>query len=149
MIDINRLKDKAIILGWIVVILSLISLLWALTSSVQKHHLLKAANSVLIEREDTRRLVDYTGPHHHGKTGLLGYWYSMMNSSDNIYVFSVFHDGILIPMGAIISGDGKVSEVIPLSAHAVQVKDSLPESIIRIYTLRIENAYRAMMEGKK
>jgi hypothetical protein len=43
-------------------------------------------------------------------------------------------------MGAIVSPDSEVRELIPLSAHASQVFESIPQSILQIYISRIEEA---------
>jgi hypothetical protein len=144
----GKLRDKAILYGWVTLILFLMSLLWIITQGTQKHNLLRAVNSVFVASDDARRIGDYSGPHI-GKAGLLGYWYSMYNSTDKMFVFTVFQDGILIPLGAVVSSNGSVSEVIPLSAHAVQVMESLPSGILRIYTRRIETAFLASMEGSR
>jgi hypothetical protein len=146
--NINSLRDKALTAGWVVVILFLICLLWILTQPVQKHHLLRAVNNVFIANNDSRRVIDHTGLHH-GKAGLLGYWYSMTNSSEQMFVFAVFQDGILVPLGAVISPGGNVSEIIPLSAHAETVIDKMPASIIQIYITRIEKVAQANTGGRK
>ena len=71
----------------------------------------------------------------------------MYNSTDKMFVFAVFKDGILVPIGAIISDNGKVNELIPLSAHAVQIMDDLPQSILQIYITRIETSAAVNIEG--
>jgi len=133
------LRDKAVLLGWVAGILLLISLLWILTTPLQTHYLLRTVNSVFVNRGDSRRVIAHLNIRP-AKANLLGYWFSMMGSTDKMFVFTVFQDGILIPLGAIVRQDGKVSEVYPLSAHAVQIFDKLPESILHIYIRRIENS---------
>jgi len=133
------MKDKALLFGWVTGLLLFISLLWIFTQGLQTHYLLRAVNNVLINKEDSRRLVERVHVKT-GKSGPLGYWYSLNNSTDKMFVFSVFQDGILIPLGAIVSANGKVNDVIPLSAHAVQVFDSLPKSILQIYINKIEGS---------
>jgi len=141
-------KDKTIFLGWITGLLALIALLWILTQPLQTYYLLRTVNNVFIASSDSRRLTAYAGQKE--KAGLLGYWYSMYNYDGKMFVFAVFRDGILIPLGAIVSANGKVEEIIPLSAHAVQTFDSLSESILKIYVTRIEAAARTNLtvEGK-
>jgi len=137
----SYLKDKAILIGWITGLLLLISILWVLTAQFQANNLLRTVNSVLISNEDPRRLSEYN----HQKTAkadVLGYWYSLNNSNDKMFVFGVFQDGITIPLGAVVSPDGIVKEVMPLSAHAVQVFDNLPKSILQMYIKRIEGDSR-------
>ena len=133
------IKDKSIFLGWIIGLLFLIALIWNLTQNALAHNLLRTVNNNFITAGDSRRLIDQarqTG----GKAGLLGYWYNMYNSTDKMFVFAVFQDGILVPLGAIVSANGKVNEIIPLSAHAVQTFNNISQSILRLYVTRIEAA---------
>jgi len=132
------MKDKAILLGWITGLLLLISVLWISIQSVHAFYILRAVNNVFINNDDSRRVSKFL----HAKAGkaeALGYWYSM-NSTDKMFVFTVFLDGILIPLGAIVSPNCTVTEILPLSAHAIQIFDKLPKSILRVYTGRIEEA---------
>jgi len=134
--NINDLKDRAVLLGWAAGLILLISLIIIFTVPVQTYYLLRNINNVFISNNDTRRLGAYI-QQKPGKTDPFGYWFSMINSEDRMFVFSVFKDGILIPLGAVVSANGAVEEVIPLSAHAVQAFQSLPESLIQMYVRRI------------
>jgi len=133
-----KIKDKAILFGWISGLLLFISLLWILTQPLQAHYLMRSVNSVLASGNDSRRLSSYI--HQSNDTGLFGYWYSMNNTTDMMFVFAVFKDGILIPLGATVTAGFSVLEVVPLSAHALQSFDSLPNSVLQIYINRIESA---------
>jgi len=132
------MKDKAILLGWIMGLLLLTSVLWISIQSVHAFNVLRAVNSVFMNNDDSRRVSKFLHVKA-GKAEALGYWYSM-NSTDKMFVFTVLKDGILVPLGAIVSPDGSVSEILPLSAHAVQIFDRLPKSILQMYTGRIEEA---------
>jgi len=136
----GALKEKAILLGWITGVLLLISLLWILTSPLQSRYLLRTINTVLISNNDSRR-VQSNFKIKPDKADLLGYWFLMYNSTDKMFVFTVFQDGILIPLGAVISDNGDINDVIPLSAHAAQIFNKLPDSVLKIYTQRIQAAY--------
>jgi len=137
--QIQGLKDKAILIGWIAGLLLLISVIWILTQPVQAGYLLRTVNNVLINNNDSRRLSSFI--HKKSvKADLLGYWYSIYNSTDQLFVFTVFQDGILIPLGAVVSANGTVQEIIPLSAHAVQVSNALPDSVMKMYISRIEDS---------
>ena len=140
------MKDKAVLFAWIAGILLLISVLWIISQSAQTHYLLRAVNNVFINNNDSRRLSVYMQQKPQ-KTGLFGHWYLMNNSDYKMFVFAIFNNGILIPLGAIISADGAVQEVLPLSAHAVQVFDILPASILQIYISRIEEAALQFLQG--
>jgi len=133
----SEFKDKAVLFGWVAGLLLLISLLVILTVPVQANYLLRNVNSVFMNNNDSRRLTAYI-QQKPGKADPFGYWFSMLNSDNRMFVFSVFKDGILIPLGAVVSTNGTVEELIPLSAHAVQAFEALPESIIQMYVKRIE-----------
>lgn len=145
--DIKDLQDKAVLLGWIIIVLFIMTLLWVLTAPAQKHYLFRTVNNVFVSLEDPRRVMP-TEKQFPSRNGLLGYWFEMYNSSDYMFVFAAFKDGILIPIGAIVSENGHVEELIPLSSHAVQVFDNLPESVLQIYITRIERAFNES-EGRR
>jgi hypothetical protein len=132
-------KDKLILLSWVAGLLLFISMIWIFTKPLQTYYLMKSVNNVLVSSDDSRRLSAYLPKKPH-KAEPLGYWFSMHNSPDEMFVFTVFHNGISIPLGAIISANAEVREIIPLSAHAVQVFDGIPQSILQLYISRIEEA---------
>jgi len=133
------MKDKLILLGWIVGLLLLVCVLWILVQPALTFHLLRNVNNVLIINNDPRRISAYlqTKP---GKAEIFGYWYTVYNSTNKFFVFTTFQDGILVPLGAEVSADGAVSEILPLSAHAAQIFDSMPKSVLQMYIDRIKNA---------
>jgi len=133
----NDFKDRAVLFGWVAGLLLLISLLVILTVPVQGYYILRNVNSMFINNNDTRRLYAYI-QQKSGKADPFGYWFSMTNSENRMFVFSIFKDGILIPLGAVVTTEGSVEEIIPLSAHAVQAFAALPESVIQMYVRRIE-----------
>jgi len=135
------MKDRLILLGWITGLLLLICVLWTSTQYFQAFNLLRAVNNVLINNNDSRRLSEYIKTKT-GKAEILGYWYKMYNSTNKMFVFTVFQDGILIPLGAVVSSNAVVDEILPLSAHAAQVFDKMPKSILQMYSGRIEDAAR-------
>jgi len=133
------MKDKAIMFGWILGLLLIISVLWIVSQPMQARHLLRTVNNILLNNNDTRRVSAYVQPKS-GKANIFGYWYTISASQDKMFVFTAFQDGILIPLGAFVSQECIVKEIIPLSAHAVQVFDAFPKSILDIYSARIEEA---------
>ena len=135
--DIHEIKDKAILSGWIIGILILVSLIWIFSQSIQSLYLMRTVNNVLININDSRRVSDFI-PQRNEKAGLFGYMFSIYNSEKKMYVFTVFQDGILVPIGAVISTDGIVEEIIPLSSHAQQIYSSLPKNMLQMYINKIE-----------
>jgi len=146
-IEIGDLKDKAILCGWVAGLLIIIASLWIFTQPLQANTLLRTVNNVFISAGDSRRILRYEGGSMENSS-LLGYWYSMYNSTDKLFVFTVFQDGIMVPLGAIVSANGTVEEILPLSAHAAQTFDNMPFSILRMYITRIEAAALVNMEGR-
>ena len=146
MIQMKGFKDKAILFGWIAGLLIIISMIWIFSQPLQTHNILRTVNSIFMNNNDSRRLSSHI-PVKTDKADMLGYWYSMYNSPEMMFVFTIFQDGILIPLGAVVSDDGSVNEIIPLSAHAVQVFSDLPQSILQMYIKRIEAASLTHKKG--
>ena len=138
-------KDKLVLFCWITGLLLIISVFLIITQSVQAKHLMRTINSVFISNDDPRRVVSSI-TQKTGKADLMGYWYNFYNSQDKLFVFTVFQDGILVPLGAVVSYGGNVKEIIPLSAHARQIFENLPQSILQMHIKRIEDA-ALNMEG--
>ncbi|MDR1251559.1 MAG: hypothetical protein LBK62_05270 [Treponema sp.] len=137
--SVSELKGRAIFLAWIAGILLAGLLLWSLTQSLQARNLLRAVNKVLISLEDSRRLSAPLG-RRAVTTNPMGIWYSMLGSSASMFVFPIMWDGILIPCGALVSSEGKVEELLPLTGHARQVLDQLPQGLVQLYVRRVEAA---------
>ena len=142
------IRDRAVLFGWTAGLLIIISVIWILCQNLQAGYLLRTVNNVLINNNDSRRLSQYMQVKG-GKAGLMGYWYSINSSADLMFIFTVFQDGILSPFGAIVQPDGSVKEIIPLSAHAVQVFDNLSGSTMQMYIKRIEASSIVNTEGNK
>ena len=140
----QKFKEKAALLSWVTGLLLIISALWIFTQPLQASNLMRSVNNVFKYNDDTRRLSGFINMKS-GKAAPLGYWFTIYNSSDKMFVFGVFQNGILIPLGAVVSANGAVNEVIPLSAHAVQVFGDISDSVMQVYVNRIEKA--AAREG--
>jgi hypothetical protein len=136
---VTKIKDRAVLAGWIAGLLIAISLLWIITQPLQSRYLLKSVNRILVSKGDPRRLIEVL-PKNDIKPPLLGFWFSMFNTTEKMFVFPVFQYGIFITLGAIVLPDGKVDEIIPLSVHAVQKMENISKSILQIYIVRIETA---------
>ena len=138
---VPEIKDRAVFAGWIAGLLIAVAMLWILTQPLQARYLLRTVNRVFIAEGDSRRLSAQTA-RPGGKSSLPGYWYSMLNSTDRMFVFGAIQDGILVPCGAVVSANGEVTEIIPLSAHARQVLGNMPQGIMRMHARRIEQGGR-------
>ena len=132
-------RDTAVFLGWAAALFLAGFLLWSLTQSLRDRSLLRAVNRVFIQRGETRRLgASVPPPRSRRKTNLPGSWYSLAETKQLVYVFSVMNGGVMAPYAAFIGPGGKVSEVIPLSVHAEQFTPRFREGLMGIYIRRIE-----------
>jgi hypothetical protein len=147
MINLPTYKNKAISFCWIAGLLILIAMLWILTQPLMARYLLRTVNRVFINTGQPHRIASFLAPSRENSS-LFGYWYSMVNSQDQMFVFTIMRDGILVPFGVIISYEGDLKEMIPLSAHAMQITDELPDKIMQMYASRIEKAAKNN-EGRK
>ena len=134
-----ELRNKAIFLGWIAGIFLAGLLLWSLTQGLQVHYLLRAVNRVLIAREDPRRLAAPLFKRSIS-TNPMGVWYSMIDSDLGMFVSAIMWEGALIPCGALVTAQGQVTDLIPLSGPARQLLDRIPQGIVKLYIRRIEAA---------
>jgi hypothetical protein len=139
MINFSAYKNKAVSFSWIAGLLILISLIWILTQTLMARYLLRTVNRTFINTGQPHRAVSSLAQSRENSS-LLGFWYSMANTQERLFVSAIMRDGILVPLGAIVSPEGDVKEMIPLSAHAEQVMDELPLNIQRMYAARIETA---------
>jgi hypothetical protein len=89
-------KARLVFLVWITGLFAALALLWFLTQPVQQRCLLRAVNSVFIAAGDQRRIISPAAAPNGGPPG---FWYSMMDSKDRLFVFGIIQDGILIPCG--------------------------------------------------
>jgi hypothetical protein len=144
----HGLKNKTILSCWIAGLLILISVIWILTQTMQANFLLRTLNSVFVNNNESIRVSSYIQKKP-VKAGLLGYWYAVLNSTDQLFVFTVFRDGIMVPLGAVVSSDGYVKNIVPLSSHASQIFDSIPQSILQMYISKIELTEFAVIKGNK
>jgi hypothetical protein len=130
-------KARLVFLAWIAGLFAALALLWVLTQPAQQRYLMRAINNVFIAAGDSRRVVS---PASAPAGGPPGFWYSLMDSKDRLFVFGIMRDGILIPCGARVNESGKVEELLPLGFHAAHTLNTLSQGILRIYVRRIESA---------
>jgi hypothetical protein len=134
----SALKDRAILLGWIAGLIVAAALLWSFTFSFRAAGLMRSANRALTELGDERRLSAPLSRPSNGQFPL-GCWYTVERSTSTFFVFTVMRDGILVPLGAEISAEGRVREILPLGNHARQVFERIPQGLVNVYTRRIES----------
>jgi len=143
----SALKDRAVLAGWIAALVLIASLLWSLSFPFRVNCLMRSTNKVLIAMNDHRRLIDPV-LHPVAKPTPLGCWYRVYESDSLFVVFVIMREGILVPCGAEISGQGEIVEIIPLGNHARQVMDQIPQGLIQVHVRRIESAAAAIIAAK-
>jgi hypothetical protein len=133
------LREWAVFLGWITGIVLIGGAAWFLTQPLRDQLLMDSVNRILIQREDPRRLsAPLAVPRSPGFSSPLGRWYFLENSRNLFFVFTLIGDGPLSLCGALVSPEGKVEELLPLSGHAGQTFAALPRSMKQVYIHRIE-----------
>ena len=68
-----------------------------------------------------------------------GTWFSVKNSADKAFVFTMLHNGIGAACVALVDAGGNVSSILPLSDNARQITEKIPLPVYRFYADRIEN----------
>jgi len=137
-----KLKDRAILAGWIAGLVLVAALLWSLSFPVRSLSLMRSTNKIFVTMNDNRRLTAPILPSAAG-TVSLGCWYRLSGSASGgslFYVFALVQGGIIIPCGAEISETGQALNIIPLGNHARQIMNRIPEGLIQLYVRRIESA---------
>ncbi|MDR0450414.1 MAG: hypothetical protein LBH26_04030 [Treponema sp.] len=132
-----KMKDTAILGGWIGGLVLTGALLWILTGSVRDFRLIQAANHSLAARKESVRLSEPLPRQFSGREAL-GRRFSLTDSAGTMLIFPLLNEGAALPVGALLDSQGKVDRLIPLGNHGQQVFDRIPPGILKIYIRRIE-----------
>jgi hypothetical protein len=133
----SKLKDMAILGGWIGGLTLAGVLLWVLTGSLRDQWLLRGVNRSLAAQEETVRLDEPLSRRLSGREPL-GRRFSLENSAGCMLIFPLLNGGSALPVGAILDAQGKVERLIPLGNHGRQVFGHIPQGALNIYIRRIE-----------
>ena len=136
-----KMKDTAILIGWIAGLLLIAGLVWYFTQPLRNNTLIKAVNKVLEQNNDLRRL--HLSENSAGKSSGIGSWFSIFENSklregSGAYVFVFIAEGSFFPCAAIVSPKGNVEEFIPLNSHGRRMIKRIPAGILSLYASRIE-----------
>jgi hypothetical protein len=136
--NLPKMKDAGILLGWLAGILLMGGLFWSLTDGARSRGLQRVVNRVIADADKNESLrlngLASGGP---GKRIPLGKWYKAGSTEDRVLVFPLISGGAAIPCAAVVRG-GKVERIIPLGVHGEQVFRDLPRGVLQIYIHRIE-----------
>jgi hypothetical protein len=116
-------------------------LLWGLTGSLRSQVMATAVNKVLDSSGIPYRLDKAAGAW--GKPGRamqLGSWFTLGNNGGRAVVFSLITGPNAAAAMALLSREGKVESLIPLSTSALQLFERLPDETLQLYVRRAEEA---------
>jgi hypothetical protein len=131
-----RLKDGGILLGWIVGILAAGGLVWFFTQPLRTKALMRSVNGVLLSRGDSRRLAAHLSAPPEPERPL-GVWFTRTDSAGRAVVFAMMDYGIQASFAAMLSPQGDLEELIPLSGHAERIQERLSPEFTQLYLRRI------------
>jgi hypothetical protein len=133
--DVSGLKDLGVFIGWLMGIFLLGGLLWYGTQHARANVMIRSVNTVLDALDDPRRLKD---PLSFRSIQEQGGRFSLVGTNGRAVVFSIITEGTFVPFVAMISPEGKVEELVPLTDNPGYVWERLTPGTITIHTRRIE-----------
>ena len=128
---------------WIFSVLVFGLLLWVLAMPYRTRLLTETVNKTLAESGSER--IEMQDNFSFSPASVMGgTWFSLRNSSDKAFVFTMIRNGTTAACVGIVDGGGKVKTILPLSGNARQIIEikELPLSIYRFYTDRIEQDWQ-------
>ena len=132
-------KDRLILIGWIAGLLLAASLAWTLSFPYRSAFLMRSVNKSLEAAGDSRIISAPLPGRVTGHTPM-GFWYRLQESGSLFFVFVIMNEGMFVPCGVEITGDGKAVNLVPLGIHARQIIGRIPQGVIQVYIRRIESA---------
>jgi hypothetical protein len=136
---ILHLKDTLIFAAWISGLLLIGGLSWFLTRPIRTNFLQESINRVLIRIGDYRRVEAPLNPSRRTLgSSPMGQWFRLKDRKGSLLFFICIADGTLLPCAAILNGEGKVEEIIPLSSRGERTFSYVSPGIIKLYIKRIE-----------
>ena len=143
-----EMRRKILLLSaWIGAVLIIGGSLWFFTNNYRTRLLMETINAIL--RENNGITVEaLPGLYNTPASVLGGQWFKVSNSSDNIFVFTILRYGITASYAALIDLDGRVKNIIPLSANARQLNEGLPLPVYDFYVDRIEQSVNKRHAGR-
>jgi hypothetical protein len=144
-------RHMGIFAGWIAVLVLAGSFLWGFTQPVRNRILLTSVNRVLAAGttiEDLRLEQPVSPWRMPGRASQVGTWYTTTAKAWAV-VFPLMTDGIFSPVLGVISAEGTVEALIPLSNHAAAVFSRLPRGALQVYIRRIEAGYAVLRNARE
>ena len=136
-----ELRDLGILLGWIAALIFAGGLLWVLTQPVRAGLLLRSANRVLAFTQEPYRLESAIPPWGvTGRVSQLGVWYTLVNTGGRGVIFPMIINGSSASFLAILSPEGSVDSLVPLSGNSVKAFKELSPAVRSMYIRRLEES---------
>jgi hypothetical protein len=138
-------KKVTMCIAWIGGSLLLGFLLWFFTITYRTRLLTDAVNKALAENAGAAsglRIETPSGFFGNPSSVLGGTWFTVHNSGDSAFVFTMIRNGIAAACVALVDSAGKVRVIIPLSDNARQITGELPLPVYNFYADRIEQDLR-------
>jgi hypothetical protein len=134
-----RIKDSAILLGWIGGIILAGGLCWQLTRNTRAELLMVSVNLALAGEGNPLRLEKPIAfrdlP---SNAARMGTWFSLEDGNRKALVFTMIAGGSFLPCAALVDAGGKVERIFPLNSHSSKLLSRISPGVLRIYTRRIE-----------
>jgi hypothetical protein len=146
---LRRYRQMGIFLGWVAGLFLVGALGWIFTQPVRTRMLIRSVNRVLADSGEDLRLDAPISPWGMpGRAMQGGSWFTTLDGEDRGIVFPIMSGGIMVSFLGIISPEGTLRSLIPLSRHAEKMWDRLPPEYLRIYVNRIEASYALILAAE-
>jgi hypothetical protein len=123
-------------------------LLWFFTRPVRSAILVQSVNKVLDQSGIPLRLEEPLS--RWGKSGRaaqLGQWFTVSEDESRAVVFSLMDRGVPAAVLAVVSPNGEVDTLIPLSGNAVRLLPQLSPETLGLYIRRVTESH-ALLGGR-
>jgi hypothetical protein len=141
--------DIGVFAVWVAGLLLIGGVLWYVAQPIRIGLLQKNVNTLLAGMGRSQRMEHPIPLGEQVKRRVpVGTWYALENAPGRAVVFALMSDGLRLPCVALVSQDGRVDEIIPLTPHVEQTVKRLPQGILRAYIRRIERDVQSFQENQ-
>jgi hypothetical protein len=128
-------------MAWIGALLIFGFFLWFFTQQLRTRFLVERVNRILAVQGESRRITE---PWSGRRSSGFGNWFSLTHNqagpADRVFVFTLMRGNSAAACAALVDSSGAVESILPLSEHAAQTLEGLPDPVYRFYIDRIEKA---------
>ncbi|GHV82463.1 hypothetical protein AGMMS49991_10210 [Spirochaetia bacterium] len=141
-------RQTAFFVGCLAALILAAGLVWFFTRPVRSAILAQSVNEALDRSGITLHLEEPLS--HWGKSGRaaqLGQWFTISEDASRAVVFPLMDRGIPAAVLAVVSANGEVDTLIPLSGNAVQLLPQLSPETLGLYIRRVKESH-ALLGGR-